>query len=88
VVSCVNDAGVAPVVVSQTSPDDLLTDQTPPSAANAPEHPARAIASASMPRIPIPVLMRSSAFARPAGSEEYGKSLKIRLVEPHTERPF
>jgi hypothetical protein len=52
-VSCVNDAEVAPVVVSQTSPDDLLTDQTPPSAANDPEHPASAIARASAPRIPI-----------------------------------
>jgi hypothetical protein len=33
--SCVSETGPAPSVVTQTSPEDLLTDQVPPSAANA-----------------------------------------------------
>jgi hypothetical protein len=35
--SCASETGAAPRVVTQTSPVDLLTDQVPPSAANASE---------------------------------------------------
>jgi hypothetical protein len=33
--SCASETGPAPRIVTQTSPEDLLTDQLPPSAANA-----------------------------------------------------
>jgi hypothetical protein len=63
--SWVSDAGAAPVVVIQTSPDDLLTDQTPSSAANALELPIRTIASASAQRIPVRETMNVPRLAHP-----------------------
>jgi hypothetical protein len=55
--SCFSEACCAPIAEIHTSPEDLLTDQMPSSAAIAPEPAKRTSIVARAPRIPLPKSM-------------------------------
>src|SRR5260370_13283749 len=69
--SCLSETGCAPVVVIQTSPDDLLTDQTPSSPANAWDAAPRTHAVVRMrQKPPARVMEISVCLSQPAGLPE------------------
>jgi hypothetical protein len=78
--SLASEAFWAPVVVTQTSPVDLLTDQVPPSAARALEPAPKTSAAVTMHRKASTLRMMVSSVRTKLIAEDYRKCFKIGLV--------